>query len=42
LTYQRLKIIGINTIRIDKIDEENFRVNFVSFGSFEEYILEFE
>ena len=38
LTYSRLQIIGIDSIRLDKIDNENFRINFVSFGSFEEYL----
>ena len=42
LTYQRLQIIGIDSIRIDKIDNENFRVNFVSSGSFEEYLDSYE
>ena len=38
LTYERLQIIGIDSIRIDKIDKENFKINFVSTGSFEEYL----
>jgi len=38
LTYERLQIIGIDSIRIDKIDNENFKINFVSSGSFEEYL----
>jgi hypothetical protein len=38
LTYNRLQIIGIDSIRLDKIDDENFRINFVSSGSFEEYL----
>jgi len=42
LTYQRLQIIGIDSIRLDKIDAENFRINFVSSGSFEEYLNSYE
>jgi len=38
LTYRRLELIGIDSIRLDKIDSENFRINFVSLGSFEEYL----
>jgi len=42
LTYARLQIIGIDSIRLDKIDNENFKINFVSSGSFEEYLDNFE
>ena len=38
LTYERLQVIGIDSIRIDKVDNENFKINFVSSGSFEEYL----
>jgi len=38
LTYRRLQIIGIDSVRIDKLDSKNFRVNFVSSGSFEDYL----
>jgi len=38
LTYSRLQIIGIDSIRLDKIDNENFKISFVSSGSFEEYL----
>ena len=42
LIYEKLQTIGIDSIRIDKIDDENFKINFVSLDSFEEYILGFE
>jgi len=42
LTYEKLQIIGIDSIRIDKIDNENFKINFVSSGSFEEYLDSYE
>ena len=38
LTYNKLQDIGIDAIRLDKIDEKNFKINFVSAGSFEEYL----
>jgi hypothetical protein len=38
LTYEKLQIIGIDSIRIDKMNDEDFKINFVSFGSFEEYL----
>ncbi len=38
LTYNKLKLIGIDALRIDKIDNESFKINFVSFGRFEEYL----
>jgi len=42
LTYEKLQIIGIDSIRIDKIDNENFKINFVSSGSFEKYLDSYE
>ncbi|MBU1666901.1 NgoFVII family restriction endonuclease [bacterium] len=42
LTYEKLQIIGIDSIRLDKIDNENFKINFVSSGSFEEYLTLYE
>ncbi len=38
LTYNKLQIIGIDSIRIDKLNNKNFKINFVSTGSFEEYL----
>jgi hypothetical protein len=42
LTYSRLEILGIDSVRIDKIDEENFKMNFVSVGSYEIYLDKYE
>jgi len=42
LTYKKLQTIGIDSIRLDKIDDENFKINFVSSGSFEEYLTLYE
>ena len=38
LTYEKLETIGIDSIRLDKIDNENLKINFVSIGSFEKYL----
>lgn len=42
LTYTKLETIGIDSVRLDKIDNENFKINFVSLGSFEDYLEEYE
>ena len=39
LTYERLEILGIDSVLIDKIDAQNYEINFVSLGSYEKYIL---
>lgn len=38
LTYEKLQILGIDSVRIDKIDDTNFDINFASLSSFENYI----
>ena len=38
LTYNRLQILGIDSVRIDKIDDVNYEINFASLGSFENYL----
>ena len=38
LTYEKLQLIGIDSIRLDKVDKMNFKINFVTSGSFEEYL----
>lgn len=35
LTYEKLQLLGIDSVRIDKIDNENYEINFASNGSFE-------
>ncbi len=38
LTYQKLQILGIDSVRIDKIDEKNYEINFASLDSYENYL----
>jgi len=38
LTYSKLQLIGIDSIRIDKIDENNYKVNFSAIGNYERFI----
>ncbi len=42
LTYARLEILGIDSVRIDKIDAKNYEINFVSLGSYEQYMAGYE
>lgn len=37
LTYLRLQLLWIDSIRIDKIDNSNFEINFANIGSYEEF-----
>lgn len=38
LTYTKLQTIGIDSVRLDKIDDENYEINFVALDSYEKYI----
>jgi len=38
LTYEKLQLFGIDSVRIDKIDNENYDINFASLDSYENYI----
>jgi len=38
LTYEKLKIIGIDSVRITKIDTENYKIDFAKINSFENLI----
>lgn len=38
VTYEMLQEIGIDSVRIDKIDNENYEINFASINSYEDYI----
>ena len=38
LTYEKLQILGIDSVRIDKIGELDFEINFASSGSFDRFI----
>ena len=37
LTYERLQILGIDSVRIDKIDNATFEINFARIGSYEQF-----
>ncbi|MBU1071266.1 hypothetical protein KKG65_02530 [Patescibacteria group bacterium] len=38
LTYQKLQILGIDSVRVDKIDDTQFEINFASLGSYERFV----
>ena len=38
LTYKKLEIIGIDSVKIEKIDNENFKIYFSKIGSYEKFI----
>lgn len=38
LTYNRLQVLGIDSVRIDKINNENYEINFSSNGSYDKFI----
>jgi len=38
LTYEKLQTIGIDSVRIDKIDSKNYEINFATLGSYESYL----
>ena len=38
LTYKKLDIIGIDSVKIEKIDNENFKIYFSKIGSYENFI----
>jgi hypothetical protein len=37
LTYERLQIVGIDSVRIDKVDNNNFEINFAKTGGYERF-----
>lgn len=37
LTYEKLQLLGIDSVRIDKIDDLEFEINFAESGSYEEF-----
>jgi hypothetical protein len=37
LTYEKLEEVGIDSVEITKIDNENFEIDFKKLGSFEEF-----
>lgn len=38
LTYAKLKILGIDSVRISKISDKNYKIHFSKIGSFEKFI----
>ncbi|MBI4646809.1 MAG: restriction endonuclease [Bacteroidia bacterium] len=42
LTYERLNLLGIDSVRITKIDKKNYKINFAKLDSFEELINKME
>jgi hypothetical protein len=40
LTYDRLKLLGIDSVRITKIADDKYRIDFAKIDSFEEFIAE--
>jgi hypothetical protein len=37
-TYEKLQLLGIDSVRIDKINDREFEINFAKNGSYEEFI----
>ncbi|SMM99007.1 hypothetical protein SPONN_168 [uncultured Candidatus Thioglobus sp.] len=37
LTYEKLQILGIDSVRIDKIGDLEFEINFAKIGSYETF-----
>ena len=37
LTYEKLQILGIDSVRIDKISNSEFEINFAKIGSYEQF-----
>ncbi len=38
LTYKKLEIIGIDSVKVEKMDDENFKIYFSKIGSYEKFI----
>lgn len=38
LTYKKLEIIGIDSVKVEKIDNENFKIYFSKIGSYESFL----
>lgn len=38
LTYDKLQVLGIDSVRIDKINDENYEINFAKSGSYDIFI----
>jgi hypothetical protein len=42
LTYEKLKTVGIDSVKVDKLDEQNYHISFTHIGSYEEYLSTYE
>ncbi len=40
LTYDKLQVLGIDSVRIDKINDDNYEINFAKSGSYDKFIQE--
>ena len=38
LTYKKLEILGIDSVKVEKIDDENFKIYFSKIGSYEKFL----
>lgn len=38
LTYKKLQILGVDSVRIDKINDSTYEINFVSSGSYDKFM----
>lgn len=38
LTYEKLQILGIDSVRLDKVSDENYEINFAKNGSYDQFI----
>ena len=41
LTYQNLKNLGVDSVKITKVDSDNFKIDFVQLGSYEKFTGDF-
>jgi len=42
VTYEKLQLLGIDSVRIDKINNEEYEINFSASGSYENFLMHFE
>lgn len=38
-TYDKLQLLGIDSVRVDKIDDANYEINFAQSGSYDKFIV---
>ena len=39
VTYNKLQLLGIDSVRIDKINNEEYEINFSASGSYENFLM---